>query len=101
MKINFKRSLVLICLLFITAAVAAVVRSEKRLAVLTRENHKLHIQKDSLLAEKLIYEKKFMNLLQQFDTIEKKKSIDNTVIFIPKNKRKGQLITVKKSEIFN
>ena len=101
MKINFKRSLVLICLLLITAFVTAVLRSEKRLAVLTRENHKLHIQKDSLLAEKLDYEKKFMNLLQQFDTIEKKKSIDNTVIFIPKNNRKGQPVSVKKSEVFN
>jgi len=101
MKINFKRSLVLLCLLLIAAFVTAVLRSEKRLAGLTRENHKLHIQKDSLLAEKLVYEKKFMNLLQQFDTIEKKKTIDNTVIFIPKNKRKGQLVTVKKSEVFN
>jgi len=93
--------MVLIYLLLIAAFVTAVLRSEKRLAGLTRENHKLHIQKDSLLAEKLVYEKKFMNLLQQFDTIEKKKTIDNTVIFIPKNKRKGQLVTVKKSEVFN
>jgi len=31
----------------------------------------------------------------------KKKSLDSTVIFIPKNKKKSQWVVIKKSYVFN
>src|SRR5688572_24816533 len=101
MRINVKKLLLAVCFLFLGLYVITMLRSNKKHAELTKQNRTLLIQKDSLLAEKQDYEKKFLQLLQQFDTIEKKKAVDNTVIFIPKEKRKGKLVSVKKSEVFN
>lgn len=86
---NTKKLLVVLCLLLAAAFVVAMVRSGRQKTGLVKENQKLIIQKDSLLAEKLDYEKKFRQLLQQFDTVVKKQALDSTVIFIPKKKITG------------
>lgn len=98
---SVKRSLFALCLLLAFAFVAAMVRSGKKLARLARENQKLIIQKDSLLSEKMDYENKFLQLLQQFDTVVRKNKLDSTVTFIPKNKKNRSPVSVKKSDVFN
>ena len=84
-----KKFLIIACCLLATILIAATFKFEKRQAVLHKVNEKLIIQNDSLLAEKRSYEKKFLQLLQQFDTIINKKNLDSTITFIPK-KGKGK-----------
>jgi cell division protein FtsL len=96
---KIKISLILLCFLIAAAFVIVTLNYNKRQTMLTRENQKLIIQKDSLLSEKMEYENRFVQLLQQFDTIVRKKILDSTVIFIPKTK-KGKLTSVKKTDVF-